>query len=141
MECIFKNICFLTKSEDQCSYLENEFLQNKLCRNVSHCNSESELLQELELQHSNHALPDMIIIDIDEFDLKDSEIILKVRSKYSKQNILFVVVSKNSELIKKSYTYNVVGYFNKPLKTDQFSKKVVSFHDYWAMNIKPFFVV
>ncbi|MDD7915383.1 response regulator [Polaribacter ponticola] len=79
---------------------------------------------------------DLIISDLNMPRMNGFEFLLKLKKSNKFKNIPVVIMStSNNKLdLKKCFDIGISGYFTKPLKYSEYSKKVTSLLEYWAKS-------
>lgn len=77
---------------------------------------------------------DLIVSDLNMPRMNGLEFITKIKNNPKYNNIPLVVMStsKDKSDLKKCYDFGISGFFSKPSKFSEYSKKVVSLLEYWS---------
>jgi CheY-like chemotaxis protein len=79
---------------------------------------------------------DLIISDLNMPRMNGFEFLMNLKKNSELKNIPVVIMStsNNQEDLKKCFDLGISGYFTKPLKYTEYTKKVISLLDYWGKS-------
>ena len=105
----------------------------KLHHQIVEANNGEEALDFLSKVES---LPDIILLDLNMPKINGIEFLeaLKKDDKIWHIPTIILTRSNNQEDLKSCYKLGVAGYVLKPLKYEEYTKKILSLFDYWSIN-------
>lgn len=93
---------------------------------------------ELALDYltGDHPLPDLILLDLNMPRLNGLELleILKKNERLKYLPVVMLTTSDNSVDLKESFKTGVAGYMLKPLKYEDYQRKIKALINYWSEN-------
>jgi len=114
----------------------------KLKRAISKLELEHELVEAkngeeaLNILKKDHIIPDIIFLDLNMPKINGLEFLKILKEDEVLQYIptIILTTSNNRKDVLSCYSTGVAGYIIKPLKYDDYVKKIKFTLDYWAMN-------
>ncbi|MBT8234576.1 MAG: response regulator [Bacteroidia bacterium] len=97
--------------------------------------------EALELLQDPHALPDLILLDLNMPRMNGIEFLSRIKNNEAQKYLPTVILttSMNREDLLECYRIGIAGYVIKPLKYEDYETKLQRVLEYWEVNelVKP----
>ncbi len=128
-------LTFLLIDDDEIERLKfaRVLQKNGYSHNLIEANNGEVAMQYLE---NNEQLPDIIFLDLNMPKMNGLEFlkILKSNPKLQYTPVVILSTSNNHNDLKESYGIGAAGYIVKPLKYEDYARKIKCLIDYWDVN-------
>jgi response regulator RpfG family c-di-GMP phosphodiesterase len=144
LKVIFLNeYLYYKKSAMNILFIEDDMIENmKFERTLSKIQSKHNIVeakngeQALDVLKSSQSLPDIILLDLNMPRMSGIEFltILKANTHYKFLPTIILTTSENRADLLECYRIGIAGYVLKPLKYEDYEKKIKTVLEYWETN-------